>query len=382
MIIDDYWKFILALQYNANLFFKNQIDYMHIHYEWSSTFCDVFLVRDHEKNTLLYDSIDGLVIGLYQQNFKLCSLYPSNLIFNENDDLENDFFEINFDHYTVPVFNNIYGTSCALIPIKEKLKSPEITPIGDPRDFFKPTSSQTDAINFAYFSLIQLNTKQQNECFTFDRNLVWDEFVQQIDQNIFQNPTSQDLPIFFEHTKNLFFYKTASKDSRLITQPNLESHIGFSLIESIREIPQSIHFFCDIRNEHSEFRDYSVEKMMLLDSLKNNHKKLFNQLVCHTGNSLNQDIILNNETEEIIRNWKRRPKYTWKDDSSIEAISEDALTDKPISLTHILFVFFTLSMAGIGIFYIFDFLFNHFSFIKFIIITFGCISLIYIFSRK
>ena len=180
----------------------------------------------------------------------------------------------------------------------------------------------------------------------------------------------------------MFFYKTALKDSPLITQPNPKSHIGFSLIESIREIPQSINFFCDIRNEHSEFRDYSTEKMMLLDSLKNNHKKLFNQLVCHTANTLNQDIILNNETEEIIRTWKRRPKYTWEDDQPIENISEDALEDKPTSLARVLFVFFILSTAGFGVFYIFEFLFNRFEFTKFIIISLGCISLIYIFSKK
>ena len=169
---------------------------MHIHHDWTSNYCDVFLVRDYEKNTLLYDSIDSLVVGLFQQNFKSCSLYPSYLIFSENDDLDNAFFEVNFENHPMAVFKNIYGTSYALIPIKEKLKSPEITPIGDPRDFFGPTSSQTDAINFAYFSLIQLNKIQQNECFTFDKNLIWDEFIQQIDQDIFQNPTSQDIPVF------------------------------------------------------------------------------------------------------------------------------------------------------------------------------------------
>lgn len=169
MIIDDYWKFILALQHNSNLFFKSHLDYTHIHHEWTSNLCDTFLVRDYEKNTLLYDSIDSLIIGLFQQNFKSCSLYPSNLIFSKNDDLENTFFELNFDNYPMAVFNNTYGTSFALIKMKEKLKSPEITPIGDPRDFFWPTSSQTDAINFAYFSLIVLNRKQQNKCFNFDK---------------------------------------------------------------------------------------------------------------------------------------------------------------------------------------------------------------------
>lgn len=382
MMLDDYWKFILGLQYNANLFFEDKIDYYRIKHEWSLVFCDLFLVRDYENNTLLYDSIDSLIIGLFQQNFKSCSLYPSSIIFNENYDLENTFFELNFDNYPVAVFNNICGKSFALIQIKEKLKSPEITPIGDPRDFFGPTSSQADAINFAYFSLIALNRKQQNECVHFDKNLIWDRFVQHIDQELFVNPVSQDISVFFEHKNNLFFYQGESKDSPLITHPNPKSHIGLSLIESIREIPKSIRSFCDIRNEHSEFRDYSAEKIMLLDNLKNNHEKIFNQLVCHTGNSLNEDIILNQETEEIIRNWKRRPRYIWEDDYSVEATPENTLADEPISGIRVLFIFFILSAAGFGIFFIFNFLFNQFEFIKFIMILLGCISLIYIFSKK
>lgn len=382
MIIDDYWKFILALQHNANLFFKSHLDYTHIHHKWTSNLCDVFLVRDYEENTLLYDSIDSLIIGLFQQNFKSCSLYPSSLIFSEKDNLENTFFELNFENYPVAVFNNTCGTSFALIQIKEKLKSPKVTPIGDPRDFFEPTSSQTNAINFAYFSLIALNKKQQNECFNFDKNLNWDEFVQRIDQEIFVNPVSQDIPIFFEHKNNLSFYKGDSKNSPLITHPNPKSHIGLSLIESIREIPQSIQSFCDIRNEHSEFRDYSVEKIMLLDDLRNNHTKLFSQLICHTANSLNEDINLNNETEEIIRNWKKRPKYTWEDDHSVDTTPENALADKPTSGIRVLYVVFMLFASGFGIFFIFNFLFNQFEVTKFIMITLGCISLMYIFSRK
>lgn len=382
MIIDDYWKFILALQHNANLFFKNHLDYMHIHHEWTSNLCDTFLVRDYEKNTLLYDSIDSLVIGLFQQNFKSCSLYPSSLIFNENADLENTFFELNFDNYPVAVFNNFCGTSFALVQITEKLKSPEIIPIGDPRDFWGPTSSQKNCINFAYFSLIALNRKQQNECLTFDKNLIWDEFVQQIDQEIFKNPSSQDISVYFEHKNNLFCYIGDSTYSPLMTHPNPKSHIGLSLIESTQEVPQSIRSFCDPSNEHSEFRNYSKEKIILLEHFKSSHKKLFNQLVCHTANSLNEDLILNNKTKRIIGNWKKRPTYTWEDDHPVEATPGNALTDEPISMIRVLFVLVILSAAGFGIFYIFNFLFNRFEFIKFVMITLGCISLIYILSKK
>lgn len=298
---DNYWKFIFALQYNANLFFKSHLDYTHIHHEWTTNLCDIFLVRDYEKNTLLYDSIDSLVIGLFQQNFKSCSLYPSNLIFNETDDLENTFFELNFDHCPVAVFNNINGTSLALIQIREKLKSPPIIPIGDPRDFWEPTSSQTYPTNFSYFSLITLNKTQQNECLTFDKNLIWDEFIEKIDQEIFKNPISQDISAYFECKNNLFCYMRDSKYSPLIDTSNSKPHIGLSLIESIKGIPLSIQSFCDPRNEHSEFRHYSEEEYIHFEHFKIAQKKLFNQLVCHTANSINQEIILNHKTESIIK---------------------------------------------------------------------------------
>lgn len=237
MIINDYWKFIFGLQYNANLFFEDKIDYYRIEHEWSTIFCDLFLVRDYVENTLLYDSIDGFIIGLYQQNFKSCSLYPFDLLFDENEFDQHPHFSVQIYNYPVAVFKNTFAQSFALVQINEKLKSEKIKPIGDPREFWGVTSSQ-EKNNIKVLTLIPLNESQKIKTQVFDQDLNWINYFNHIKINFLEHRFNYINDSSLVLSNNLFIHHHG--EINLLENSDNSNNLAFSLLQRCTHIYECI----------------------------------------------------------------------------------------------------------------------------------------------
>lgn len=288
MIIGDYWKFIFALQYNTNLFFKQKIDYYHIQHEWSLLFCDLFLVRDYATNTLLYDSIDGLVLGLYQQNFKSCSLYPFELLFDEKDLTQHSHFNVQIYNYPVAVFTSTSAPSFALLQINEKLKSQQINPIGDPREFRGATSSQANN-NIMILTLIPLNDSQKIKAQTFDHYLDWINYFHQIKTDFLESRFN-----YIDHSNlwmsnNLFIEYHGKKN--LIEHEKLANNLAFPLLQRCIAIHESLSELNANYHERPPYPDFiDAQREQYLEYVEAFRNETIN-LICHTANNFKNSCV-------------------------------------------------------------------------------------------
>ncbi len=382
-MIKQYWQFIWGLQYNAERFFNDHISYYDISHPWSDQSCDVFLVRDFQTNTLLYDSIDNLVLHFAEQQFKHCSLYPLSIIFPNGILIEHHFFEFISSDYPVVVFKNKWNKAFALIQIEREKPSKEIRPLGDPRDFWSPSSSQSQVSTFGLFTLIELNQSQTNECHIFDQNLTWNSLIENIQMDIMQSDFTSSLGINFQYTNNLYFNLYNHHELPLISNHTLPDNLGFSLIQMLEPIEDPIKSFTHIRNENSDYRFFSTEQHALFEKFKTQKDQLLNQLICFTANHIESSMNFSKVQRQQLDQWKKASIQiaeiqNYKEEEKVE----EKITDQPKTTAHILITFSIFLIVLFAILYGFYWLISKFEFIKFIFFTTGVISFLYIISKK
>ncbi|AMW77921.1 hypothetical protein AMD27_02750 [Acinetobacter sp. TGL-Y2] len=385
MIMDDYWKFIFGVQYNANLFFNNEIEYHQIKHEWSSFFCDVFLVRDYATNTLLYDSIDGLVIGLFQQHFKSCSLYPFELLFDESGLNQKIHFDFPIYNYPVAVFKSMGFGWIALIQINEKLKSKEIHPLGDPREFCGVSSSQR-ASNNQLFTLIRLNEAQEQKAQAFDQHLDWMSYFNHIKANFLENRFNyiDDSGLLIAH--NLFIeYHGEKKLSEEDDNPN---NLAFSLLQRcihVYECLSQLHTNYHERPPYPDFIDSHTEQYV---EFTEQFETAIINLICHTANDYKNAKV---KTKFIPIQKNKYITYEAELEPNIDEFNEDSTEietlpqknpDLPITgmraITTLLILFIVIFLIVYGLFW----MMRQYELAKITVITTGLIILLYLWSKK
>lgn len=372
-MIKNYWQFIFGLQYNANLFLKNNIDYLQIRHAWSIDLHDLFLVRDFHTNTLLYDSIDGLVISLYQQQFKECSLYPFSILSLDDRLHEHSQFEFINNDEPVVVFKS-FKKMLALIQIKEKLQSPTILPIGDPREFWGTTSSQEIDTRFGLFSLIELSLDQQNACLFFNQNLNYNSLPDQI---ITQFSNHQFTKLIYPHFKmvnNLYLNMYEKDEFPFLEQDTNNPHIGLSLIQMLYKMKNNAYALMHPKNDYSPYNDFNNQDHTLFLEYLDILHYTFTQVVCYTANHMQYNETINLSTLYLFN------QNNITNDSS--SASTEISNDKPMTMPRALITILLFITIVFCILYGFYWLINRFEFIKFVAIVLGGISFLYILSKR
>lgn len=383
-MIKQYWQFIWGLQYNAERFFNEQINYYDISHPWTNQSCDVFLVRDFQTNSLLYDSIDNLVLHFAEQQFKHCSLYPLNIIFPNRPLTKHHSFEFVNNDAPVAVFKNNWNKAFALIQIEQEKPSKEICPIGDPREFWSPTSSQSQTPTFGLFTLIELNQSQKNECHLFDQNLTWNSLIENIHINLMQSDFASSLGINFQYTNNLYFNSYDHQNIPLLPSHTLPNNLGFSLIQMLNPIEDRIKSFTDIRNENSDYRFYSTEQHALFEKFKTQKNQLHTQLICFTANHMESAMHFSKLQKQQLEQWEKASIHVEEIQNHIQVAqdAEQRKTEQPITAARAFIITSIFIIVLFTIFYGLYWLVSKFEFIKFVAITAGAISFLYILSKK
>lgn len=383
-MIKPYWQFIFGLQYNAEQFFKDQINYYDISHPWSAQSCDTFLVRDFQNNNLLYDSIDHLIIDLAEQQFRHCSLYPLKVIFPNHTLIKNHFFEFVNNDYPVAVFKKKSNKAFALIQIEREKVSKVIHPIGDPRDFWAPSSSQSQTPTFGLFTLIELNQHQKNECYIFDQNLSWNYFIDNIHQDLIKSDFSSSIGIDFEYTNNLYYNLYNKDELPLISKHILPNHLGFSLIQMLEPIENRIKSFTHHRNENSDYRFFSAEQLGLFEKFRIQKEQLLIQLICFTANHIQSSMEIADLQKQQLHQWEKKLTHISEAQNNFEKEqnAEQITTDQPITAIRAFISITVFLIVLFSILYGFYWLTLKFEFVKFSAITIGIISFLYIWSKK
>ena len=385
MIIDDYWKFIFGLQYNANLFFNDQIEYYQIEHEWSSLFCNIFLVRDYEKNTLLYDSIDGLVIGLFQRNFKSCSLYPFELLFDEKELEQHSHFNFEIYNYPVVVFKDPSLKYFALVQVKEKIKSQKIQPIGDPRDFWGVHSSQFRSDN-KIFTLISLNQSQKSKAQDFDKNLDWMSYFNQIKINFLENRFNYINDSSLILSNNLFINDHG--EINLIANNGSSNNLAFSLLQRCVHIYECISELNANYHERPPYPNFIDSCQDQYIEFSKQFKTEIIKLICHTANDY-KNAQVKNKFFPIQKNTFIASEF--EQEPSMEALIEDSIEIEtplendsipPISglraITTLLILFVIVFLIVYGLLWVI----RHYEIAKATAITIGVMVFLYVWSKK
>lgn len=385
MILDDYWTFIFGLQYNANLFFKDKIDYYRIPHEWSSLFCDGIFVRDFENNNLLYDSIDGLVVGLYQQNFKSCSLYPFELLFDEMDFNQHPHLNVQIYNYPVAVFKNTSAQSFALVQINEKLKSEEIKPIGDPREFWGVTSSQINK-NIKILTLIPLNDLQKAKARAFDHHLNWISYFHQIKTDFLESRFNYIDDSNLRMSNNLFIKYHGKK--YLIEHEKLPNNLAFPLLQRCIAINESLSALNANYHERPHYPDFiDSQREQYVEYLEAFKTETIN-LICHTANNFKNSRVKAKflpiqKNTFIASDFEQEPSMEELIEDSIEIetpLEDDSIP--PIStlraMTTLLILFIIVFLIVYGLIWVI----RHYEIAKATAITVGVVFFLYVWSKK
>ena len=380
MILDDYWKFIFGLQYNANLFFEDKIEYYHIQHEWSSLYCEGIFARDFKNNNLLYDSIDGLILGLYQQNFKSCSLYPFELIFAEMDLNQHPHFNIQIYNYPVAVFESTSGQSFALVQINEKLKSQEINPIGDPREFWGVTSSQTKN-NIMILTLIPLNDSQKIKAQAFDHHLNWNNYFHHIKTDFLESRFNYIDDSNLWMSNNLFIEYHGKKN--LIEHEKLPNNLAFPLLQRCIAINECLPELNANYHERPPYPDFiDVQREQYLEFVEAFRNETIN-LICHTANNFKNSCVKDNFFP-IQKNTYISSAV--EETQNLKEISEDLeIPESPESTISTLRAITILIILFIVIFFIIYgliWLIRNYDIAKATAITIGIFVFLYLYSRK
>lgn len=376
---DNYWKFILSLQHNAQQFFKGLISYHAVRHHWSIRNHDIFMVRDLENCSLIYDSIDALIFDLFHQGAYDCSLYPFALLFPEFEKTQSKFlFEIN--NYPVLVFK-LRHTNIALIKIKREIVK-EIQPIGDPREFWGALSTQ-DECNYMLFTLIPLNLEQNKKIRIFDSGLNWESFYKETQEFIRSAPYQFYGTYDISFTNNLHLYPHEEEGCTfpLLEISSPQNNLAFTLLQQFETLQIHLRGFKHPRNEMSEYQNFDLEEINKFNLYEESIGQQFVQLICHTANSYQTSYIsakTQNELEKEIISSKKQSGLQNSPAIENTVSPEPEIISGWRALTTLLIVLAILLIILYGLFL----LVQKYEFAKFLLIITTILSVLIIIGRK
>jgi hypothetical protein len=373
---ENYWKFILGLQHNAQRYFEHKIAEYKIEHKWCDITHNLFLVRDLETNELLYDSISHLIVDLRDQQIQHCQLIPSDLFFPE---FTQHFKQFIFDtsNYPVAVFLG-RDQNFALVKVHaEKVK--KFSTSTDPREFSGFASSQSYN-KYLLFTLIRLDQKQLQIVDAFNKNLNWKNLHEDFQSRFLDSPFNfkQDKSLLL--TNNLFL-KNEISDYPLLDEPSPEFNLAFSWINKLGDLQDQIGTEVAMalasRSFHADIIDQNSIKIDLFQEDLNN---AFISLVSHSSNSYEKAYV--NEDFSYIPPHALQHTSQINSETNNELNSDSSTEEKPTSVTaSTLYLIFFLAVV-IGLLYGVFWLVNHYEFAKFMVITAGVIIFLMMWSKK
>ncbi|ENW94986.1 hypothetical protein [Acinetobacter dispersus] len=373
---DNYWKFILGFQHNAQRYFDHQIAEYNIEHDWCDRTHDLFMVRDLETNELLYDSIPHLIVDLKDQQIQGCQLIPSDLLFPE---FTQHFKQFIFDtsNYPIAVFLG-RDQNFALVKIHaEKVKKFSMST--DPREFNGFASSQ-NYNKYLLFTLIRLDQKQLKVVDEFKKTPNWKNSHEHFQSTFLDSPFNFRQDKSLRLTNNLFL-KNEIAEYPFLKEPSPEFNLAFSWINKLCDLQEQIKtevaMTLDSRSPYSSIIDQNFSAISLFQEDLNN--ALIN-LVSHSSNSY--------EKAYVNKDFSYIPSHSLQYNSQInieannELNSEGSTEEKPTSVTaSTLYLIFFLAVV-IGLLYGVYWLVNHYEFAKFMVITIGVIIFLMMWSKK
>ncbi|MEB3753652.1 hypothetical protein [Acinetobacter sp. MD2(2019)] len=375
-MIDNYWKFILGLQHNAQRYFDHKIAEYNIEHDWCDITHDLFMVRDLETNELLYDSIPHLIVDLKDQQIQDCQLIPSDLLFPE---FTQHFKQFIFDtsNYPIAVFLG-RDQNFALVKIHaEKVKKFSMST--DPREFSGFASSQ-NYNKYLLFTLIRLDQKQLTIVDEFKKSANWKNSHEHFQSMFLDSPFNFRQDKSLRLTNNLFL-KNEITEYPFLDEPSPEFNLAFSWINRLCDLQEQIKtevaMTLDSRSPYSSIIDQNFSAISLFQEDLNN--ALIN-LVSHSANSYEKAYV--NEDLSYIPSNSLQHKTQINIEANNEFNSDSTTDEKPTSVTaSTLYLIFFLAVV-IGLLYGVFWLVNHYEFAKFMVITAGVIIFLMMWSKK
>ncbi|MFW1859039.1 hypothetical protein [Acinetobacter defluvii] len=246
----------------------------------------------------------------------------------------------------------------------------------DPREFCIPRSTQ-DSHNYLLFTFYPLDDEQLKKVYNFSKKIDWQNYQKQLQSNYILNTHNFRQDHSLTLVDNLSLDQQDSSDYFLHDAPS-QFNLAFSLLNKINQVKESIDN--EIAKSYEGRSSYS--HLILSQSMQNFLSKLNNEqieLVCHTANDYQNAYIEQNFTP--ISMHKLNVK-TDKNEVEINENEQNNIEEKPIStITSLLYLILFVAIA-FGLLYGFYFLFNHFEFIKFAVISIGIIIFLAIWSKK
>ncbi|TXJ05421.1 MAG: hypothetical protein E6Q26_00790 [Acinetobacter sp.] len=372
---ENYWKFLLGLQHNAQLFFDDKISYYHIPHPWSIHTHEVFMVRDIDTQALIYDSIDALVVDMFHQGMKHCACYPFTLLFPDVTRLDHT-LALKLENYPVLVFNSGLR-SLALVKL-EKEPTKNIEPIGDPREFWGVSSSQ-DSQNYLLFSLLELNITQHKKMRQFDDYLNWESYYLETQNLILTAPYQLHPHSPLNFLNNLFFNSCNEQSTPLLENPNPQANLAFTLIDQIQYLQINLKEFKQSRNEMSAYQNLDIEARNQFAEYESTIQNKYIDLICHTANKP-FDAYISTKTRKALLTQIQMPPETERLVSAIEDTPQDCEQQisglrAAITLIIVLGIVFLILYGGV-------LLVEKYSFVKFILMITTAIAVLAIITRK
>lgn len=373
---ENYWKFILGLQHNAQRYFEHKIAEYNIEHKWCDITHNLFLVRDLETNELLYDSISHLIVDLRDQQIQHCQLIPSDLLFPE---FTQHFKQFIFDtsNYPIAVFLG-RDQNFALVKVHaEKVK--KFSTSTDPREFHGFASSQSYN-KYLLFTLIRLDQKQLQIVDAFNKNLNWKNLHEDFQSSFLDSPFNYMQDKSLRLTNNLFL-KNEITEYPLLDEPSPEFNLAFSWINRLcnlqEQIKTEVAMTLDSRSPYSSIIDQEFSAISLFQEDLNN--ALIN-LVSHSANSYEKAYV--NEDFSYIPPHALQHTSQINSETNNELNSDSSTEEKPTSVkASTLYLIFFLAVV-IGLLYGVFWLVNHYEFAKFMVITAGVIIFLMMWSKK
>lgn len=287
------------------------------------------------------------------------------------------------ENYPITIFRNNGNNAFALVEIEKEKSTINIRPIGDPRDFWYPESTQHFE-NFKVFTLIELNLEQRNECLIFDKNQSWDNYIGNIQKNIIGSAFTSHLSLGFEYINNLYFNMYNNESPPLISNDTLPNNLGLSLIKMLNSIENSIKSFTEIRNEHSNYRFFSSEQLDQFETYRKLKDILLIEVICFTANHMKSSMILTEQQKQQIDQWPKTLNAFANTSEPIEEeqILEQVNDEEPMTALRAFTSIAIFLIISFAILYGFYWLILRFEFVKFVAIALGFISFLYILSKK
>lgn len=371
----NYWQFILALQHNAQLLFNHQLYHYNVQHDWCRKINDVFLVRDLETNELVYDSLVHLTIDLHEQGMQRCQLIPFDYLFSN---LPSNFKQFNFytHNYPLVIFSGDHQSFALVNIAAEKVKKYSMSL--DPREFSGFPSTQ-ESSGYLLFTLIKLDQKQQNILNQLNQPQDWQKYYQRLSSEFLNHPFKFKKDMSLTLTNNLFIHDEAI-DYPFLEEASSELNLAFSLINKLESLKDLIEMELSMSIQgRSSNSSYIDENYSQIRDFQDRLSDAFIELVAHTANDYQNAYIDQNFTSISIHDLKVEAA---KNEVEINENEQKNIEEKPIPTIISLFYLILFIAIAFGLLYGFYFLFNHFEFIKFAVITIGFIVFLAIWSKR